>query len=455
MPRPNQQRTTSTTAPPVPAAGRKARGHGNPTNNNQPELLLASATPATNDTNPANAPPPPPPPVVPPPVPAPPVAIGNGQQYNPTTAPFGTDMSAPGVREQLWNNNQNLWLQDPALDWVDQQQGQFADPWQGERVNSTLMGSIADKGAGQQHWAGIQGSMNQPSGAESALAGGYRGQNNAKTAFDLTQGALPGSLQPQFDAYYDRMSAKNMSNVNAQSAARGSYGSNTALNGAIGAGLDAEAQRAAAATKFSLDDSANQRQWFDSLGTMGRNADLSSLDAFGANEKAARYGLDKNKTMSDIAFKSEEMEFDKNKALSDIAFGTDEAKMNRLDAGISTAFGSSEARHNNLNDAFDAAGDVQDAREGRVNSLYDDVSGFSQDTLDFVSDNYEALLGGDQAMSEDEIRTMIAKEADARGWSQQQQDRTFRDAMGVVKAVTGSKNAGEQKKSKSDDDDVE
>lgn len=354
------------------------------------------------------------------------------------------DMSMPGVKEQFWNNNQNLWMQDPSLDWVQQQQGQFTDPWQGEQTNSALLGTVADKGAGQQYWAGIQGGMNQPSGADQAMARGYRGTNNSKTVFDAGMGAMPGSLQPQFDAYYDRMAAKNMSNVNSQSAARGAYGSNTALNGAIGAGLDAEAQRAAAATKFSLDDSANQRSWFDSVGALGRNADLSSTDAFDANEKAARFGLDKTKTYGDLAFRAEDTELEKNKALSDIAFGIDEHKADRLDAGISTAFGSSEARNRNLNDAFDAAGGAQDAREGRVGGLYDDVTGFSDDTLDFFSNNYDALIGGDQQMSDSEIQTMIAKEADARGWSQQQQDRIFRDVTGTIKAITSKKNADEQ-----------
>src|SRR5262245_40901272 len=56
-----------------------------------------------------------------------PISLGSGQYYNPTTAPYGFDMTAPGTREQFWNNNQGLWMQSPQLDWVDSQLGQFKD----------------------------------------------------------------------------------------------------------------------------------------------------------------------------------------------------------------------------------------------------------------------------------------------------------------------------------------
>lgn len=365
--------------------------------------------------------------------------------YNPTTAPFGFDQSAPGTREQFWNNNQNRWFDTPGLDWVDQQLPQFQDPWQGEQVNSELLGSIAQPGAGQQYWNGITGKGNTMSGAESAISGGYKGPNNAQTAFDMTKANLPGSLQPQFDSYYDRLKQKTMGDVNAQSAARGAYGSNSALNNTIGASLDIEGQRAAAATKFSLDDSANQRNWFDSLGTQGRNADLSGLDAFGKNIEASKFGLDKTKTLGDLAFQAEGMEFDKNKELGDRAFGIDEARNKRLESGISTAVGSDNDRHRYLNDAFDASGQAQDAREGRINTLHSQLSNFSTDVQDFFSENYDKLLGADGQIDDAALEAMLAKTADERGYDQYETERLFRDGKAAADIVLGAYTAGASK----------
>jgi hypothetical protein len=378
----------------------------------------------------------------PPPMPAQPISLnGRNVSYNPTTAPFGFDQSTPGVREQFWNNNQNMWFDSPSLDWVDNQIGQFQDPWAGEQVASSLLGGIAQPGAGQQFWNGIQGGYNKQTPAEAALAKGYQGPNNSQTAFDKTMGSMPGSLQPQFDAYYDRMADKAMSNVNSQSAARGTYGSNSALNNSIGAGLDVEAQRAKAATDFSLEDSANQRAWLDSLSNQGRNADQTGLDIFGKNKDAAQYGLDKTRLYGDLAFRAEDADFTKNKELADVAFRMDEHKADRLGAGVSTALGSNSAHRNQLNDSFDAAGQTQIARENRVNNLYGQISDFSEDAQNFVMSNYDKLIGGDQQMSDQELQTMIAKEADQRGWDQQTQERIYRDVSKAMEILTGKKTA--------------
>jgi hypothetical protein len=364
---------------------------------------------------------------------------GGNVSYNPTTAPYGFDMSTPGVREQFWDQNQGMWFDSPSLDWVDQQLPQFQDPWFGETWNQQNIGTMGAPGAGQQFWNGISGQYNQMSPAEKALQQGYKGPNNAQTAFDMTKSRLPGSLEPQFDAYYDRMKQKVMSDVNSQSAARGAYGSNTALNNTIGAGLDVEAQRAKAATDFSLADSANQRDWLSSLGTQGRNADLSGLDIFGANKDAAQYGLDRTKTFGDLAFRAEDTDFNKRKTMSDIAFGIDDSRRNRLDSGISTAFGSDAAHHGQLQDAYRAAGDAQNAREGRIGGLYDDVSGMSNDVMNFMMQNYDKLLGGDMQMSDQEMEAMIAQTADERGWNDQEKERFARDLKAGVEAYAAAK----------------
>lgn len=429
---------------PAPATPAPAPSQRIPGNRIKTEPLnLVSSAPAANPSNPNNKPAAP---VLPPqtgPIfpdqPAQPISFGtNGQHYNPTTAPHGMDMSAPGVQEQFWNNNQQLWLDDPNTDWVESTLPQYQDPWFGEQTNQQLAGTIANPGAGQQYWNGIAGQANTMTGAESSIAGGYKGPNNAQTAFDITKGRLPDSFQPQFDAYYDRMKQKTMGDVNSQSAARGAYGSNAALNNSIGAGLDIEAQRAKASTDFMFQDSANQRNWLDSLSGQGRSADLSGQGAFGLNIDAAKFGLDKTKTYGDLAFDAERMDFDKKKTAGEMAFGVDEHRQSRLDSGTSAATIASENRNRNVNDTYDAAGDAQDAREGRINELYGQNANFSNDVVDFLGENFDKLLGADGQMNEQEMEALIAQTADERGWNDQQKEVFARDIKGIISLYKAS-----------------
>lgn len=420
-------------------------GEGTETGYQNPNAPGRKRIPKFNQSNwkppaPAAAPPLPPlPPGAPPPV-APPVQpiSFNGGHYNPTTAPHGWDQSQPGQVEQMWGNNQALWFQSPQLDWVDAQQGKFENPWQGEQQVSGMLGSFANPGAGQQYWNGAQGEFNRMG---SGLGAGYTGPNNAQAAFDMTKGMLPGSMQPKFDAHYDRMSQKAMSNVNSQSAARGAYGSSAGLNGAIGAGLDIEAQRAKAHTDFMLADSANQRAWQDTLGTQGRNADLTGLDTFGSKLEGAKFGLDKFKAGGEMAFEAEQMDYDKKKSQAELAFDLDGATRDRLGAGIETAFESSDRRRGQVKDAFDAAGQVDDSRNERINGLYDRLSGFGTDVQNFVMENHDLLLSGDQAASDQAIEAMLAEAAQAQGWDERQIERVRRDVKDAIDAIPAAKKA--------------
>lgn len=375
-----------------------------------------------------------------------PISLQGGAHYNPTTAPFGFDMSTPGVFEQMQQNNQNLWFSTPGTDWAYDQLDQFSDPWAYEQWVGQNAGSMGGPSETSKYWSGIQGSMNTPTGAEKAIAGGYQGPNNAQSAFDITRGRLPDSFQPQFDAYYDRMKDKVMSDVNSQSAARGNYGSSSALNGAIGAGLDVEAQRAKAATDFMFADSQNQMNWLNSLSQQGRGADLSGLGIFGANLSGAQYGLDKTKTLGDLAFRADQTDIERDRLEADLRKSADDARAGRISAGISTGLAADSAMQGRYRDAFDFAGQAQDAREGRINTLYGQNEDFSNDVLQFLGGNFDKLLGLDEQSFESELETMIAQEADARGWSQQQQERIMRDAKTVWDMYKGKQAEDASKK---------
>lgn len=414
-------------------------------------ISLGSAAPAIDPRNPANAPalPPIPPQSFVPPVssfPQPGSVPNQNNQgpngYNPTTAPYGYDKSAPGVAEQHWDKNQGKWMDTPGVDWANSQLGQFDDPWFGEQTNQALAGNIAQPGAGQQYWNGIQGSANTMTGAESTIAGGYQNPGNAQSAFDKMGGALPGSLQPQFDAYYDRMKQKAMSDVNTQSAARGVYGSSSALNGSIGASLDIEAQRAKAATDFSLADSANQRDWLTNYGTLGRNADLSGSDAFSQNINAAKYGLDKTKTYGDLAFQAENLDFDKKKTAGEMAFDVDDHRKDRLQTGIDTALAGDQLMTNRLTGSANEAGNAQTARENRINGLFGQLSDFTDDVQDFMQTNADTIINADGSINEQELEAQIARMADERGYSDQQREVLARDAEAAAKVIAAAKTPG-------------
>lgn len=404
-------------------------------------LMLQSSAPALNPANPNN----PPVPTVPP---SPFSAATAGAfaptmphtAFSPTTAPYGMDMTAPGVGEQMQQSLQDKWLSSPNMDWVhDNVLPQLKSPLAGEQ---SVQDSLGDKGSNftGDYWEGVQGAGNTP--VENRVGAGYNDPNLAKAAFGQIQGALPGSLQPQFDKYYDRMHDKAVSDVNAQGAARGSYGSNASLNNSIGAGIDVEAQRAKAATDFSLADSANQRDWMSLLGSQGSAADASGVNAYNANIAGSRYGLDKTKTLGDLAFNADKSELARDQFGLDKAKTLDDMTLGRLGAGTSTAFGMEGFRQSGLQGAQSGATSAQTSHDNRVNTLYNQISGFGSDVQNFVTENYDALLGGDKQMSDDELQTMFSKYADERGWDQQQKDENWRGFKAAMDIVKGSETAG-------------
>lgn len=135
--------------------------------------------------------------------------------YTPTTAPYGMDQSNPGVNEQFWNQNQNLW-----------QQG------------------LQGPGQGQQFWNQVQGSFN-------------------KTQEDKT---------PQFNQYYDQARDNAVGAMNQQASSRGAYGSSAALNGVGNTINQFEGQRGKAMTDFMMQDEQRKMQALGQYGNLAFGA---------------------------------------------------------------------------------------------------------------------------------------------------------------------------------------
>jgi len=187
----------------------------------------------------------------------PPPAPGAGG-YRATTAPFGLDQTGPGAGEQMWQNNQNLWMNSPTMDWQHS-----AAPSNEDSGNH--QGAFNPNGQGQQFWNQIAGKFNEQGG---------------------------GNLQPQFDAAYDRGEAKAVGAANQQAAARGAYGNSASLNNVGNVINDFEANRGKAATDFALANSQNQQNMANTYGNLafGAGRENLSFDAQNLNRLNSMFG---------------------------------------------------------------------------------------------------------------------------------------------------------------------
>lgn len=357
-----------------------------------------------------------------PPKPPKPSASGHTK----TTAPYGMDQSLPGVAEQNWEQNQDMWYQQPQLDWAKSQLPAFEQEGFGEQFNKQNINSFGAPGEGQQYWNQVQGSFNEK--------GQYNDPNLAAESYQRTVQNLPGSIQPTFDAAFDRARDKSVGAANQQASARGAYGSSAALNGVNSVITDIEAQRANRAGDFALQDSANQRSWLDSAANQGRSADLSSLGAFGAN-------LGGMQAFNDMAFKAEGADLARDQFSSGVASGIDQSANQRRGMGIDAAMGIDSNNLNRLNSGFNASNAAQNARGSRINDLAGHNRNFQNDTVGFLRDQYADLFGGDEAAFQEWANGMLgvtnnAKNDDQRSEKQLSDNlQQFTDLYGGAKGV--------------------
>jgi hypothetical protein len=302
--------------------------------------------------------------------------------HSATQSPWGIDQSMPGVAEQNWDQNQDMWYNSPQLDWASQQLPQFGTPGYGEQYNQSQMGQYGKPGEGQQYWEGLQGKFNE--------IGQYNQPNLAAESYQRTVQNLPGSIQPTFDAAFDRARDKSVGAANSQASARGAYGSSAALNGVNSVITDIEAARANRHGDFALQDSANQRNWLDSAANQGRSADLSGLGMFDANLRGAQ-------GFSDMAFRAEGADLARDKFASDTAFGIQDASEGRIGSGIDSALGIDSSRLSRVNSGQNAANSAQEARDERLQGMVDNVSDYTRNVTNFATQQIEAMFQGNDA----------------------------------------------------------
>jgi hypothetical protein len=344
-----------------------------------------------------------------------------------TTAPYGMDQTQPGVAEQYWDQNQDMFTQAPQLDWINSQLGQFENPMFGEQYGMNNINSFASPGQGQQYWNQVQGNFNQQ--------GQYNGPNLAAESYGRTVANIPGSLTPQFDQAYDRALEKGVGTANAQAAARGQYGSSAALNNVGNVIADVEAARANRASDFALQDSQNQANWMGLAGQQGRSADLSEMGGFGTNLS----GLN---TFGDLAFRAEGQDLSRDQFGYGVASGIQGQGLDRLGAGFDAGFASDNSQLNHANAGMNASMGAQGMRDGRMNDSFNNQMNYMNQLLGFFSGQYGDMFGSDMDLM------MGGQQAGAAGTQNQvnddryQRNRIWQDAQGAVDLATGIKGLG-------------
>lgn len=352
-----------------------------------------------------------------------PVAPTGNAAYKPTTAPFGFDQTMPGVQEQHWENNQNLWTQSPNMDWVQEKLPEFENPTFGEQYGKDNLPTFGQPGQGQQFWNQVAGTFN--------TQGTYSGPNNSQQAFNSTNAAIPQSLVPTFNSYYDRAKETAVGDMNSQAAARGVYGSSQTLNNVGNVITDIEAQRANRLGDFSLADSENQRNWRGLAGQQASNADDSGINQFDADLRGIG-------TYGNMAFNAEGADYNRDTAGFDIANSVGNSEMDRRMSGIETAMGLESGSLQRLIASFGASGEAQDQRDDRLGTQFDQTRAQGNDLADYFTQMYDDLLNTDQEMMTGGVEGDLGASQNNVNDDRYNQERLRRDLKDIIDVMTAS-----------------
>ena len=303
-----------------------------------------------------------------------------------TIAPSGMDMTSPDVGEQYQHYNQDKYNETPGGDWINQHlDNTFSNPGTYEDFYEQISPKFSQPGTGQQYWNQHAGKFNE--------FGNYNGPNNAQAAFNYMQSNMPGSVQPTFDAAYDRAKETAVSDFNNQAASRGAYGSSAALSGLGGVIKDIEAARADRASDFALQDSANQRAWGMGLGQLGRSADLSGMDMHRLNQDGILAGLD-------AALSLDRNNLSRDQFAAGLAQDAQIFEQDRIRSGADLAFTASDESLQRLLAGQNAATTAQNLRNNRVQGAFNNQMSYLNTILPFISGSYADIIGADnQAQS--------------------------------------------------------
>jgi hypothetical protein len=311
-------------------------------------------------------------------------------QPSQTTDPIGSAFSPDSQRysEGFFKENAMGLKSRPGADFLQQSNAfdTLSTPGQYQQYYDQNASSFGAPGAGAQYWEGLNGAQNQ-------FTQGYQGGNNAQAAFDQFNQAIPGSIQPQFDAAYDRALDKGVSRMNTEAGARGSYGSSAALTGVGGVIADVEAARAKEASNFALADSENQRAWQQGVANAARGADLTGLSAFDSGAGAmTQFG--------DLSLGVGKERLQRDEFVTRAALDAQQAQQDRIAQGAELAFGQSEENIAATGMGYNLATGADVSYRDRSKQAMKDQLNYADLVFGGLTPQLQGVVSGDQQLQE-------------------------------------------------------
>ncbi len=181
-----------------------------------------------------------------------------------------------------------------------------------------------------RYWINNEGVYNSPSFGEvntQGIVGTYSDPNNrpqvannSQDWFGQYQGAMPNiAMDPGLAPYFDNAKTRAAESIDQAAAARGNYGSSSAIDQNARAFTDLEGQRALKEADYNLQRLGEQRAWHSLGGQLAGSADASSaaqsqdeqrwaqlLSSLGID--ASRLGLDRTNSGQDAAASAQNAE---------------------------------------------------------------------------------------------------------------------------------------------------
>ncbi len=198
-------------------------------------------------------------------------------------------------------------------------------------------GDFTQYGPAEQQWQNSQGFYNTPGKGETSAYGtqsqyaqsGTPGlSNNSQSWFDQYKGQMPNiSSEPGLDGYYDVAKQRAAESIDQAAAARGSYGSSSAIDQNARAFADLEGQKAKDEANYNLARLGEQRAWQSAGGQLAGQAD--------ANARG-----------------NSQMEQQWQQFLSGLGLDADRLGLSRQNAGMDAANAAGGAERNRFQDYF-------------------------------------------------------------------------------------------------------
>jgi hypothetical protein len=301
----------------------------------------------------------------------------------------------------------------PAPDFNQEQ------PGIGESGASAVASALfTQPGFSEQQFAQNKGAWNAPTNTQGywqGIAGQFNGGNmansRAASAYDQYMKNMP-QIAPEANlgGFYDNARTRQAQDMNAQLGARGAFNSSAALDKLAQGQATLNAQQVSDEAKYSIDRASTMGSLYNTLGTLGNQADSQRNDWL--------------KTGGALASKADEMGLAKLEGGARAAEGADSGRVARLSTAATAALGAQGARDERIQGAFN-----------NINKLGDQLGGV-------VTDAYTKLFTGDQALMDAALSGDIARVAEALNISNEQANRIATDLKSVAEvaaSVSGKK----------------